>query len=60
VHLSDDNRGCPGSGNINFREIVKALEETNYRDFLVIECGSFPDKIAAIAGGAEYMNNVQI
>lgn len=58
VHLSDDNRGYPGSGNINFPEIVRVLEEINYRDFLVIECGAFPDKRTALTGGYKYMNNI--
>ncbi len=58
VHLSDDNRGYPGSGNINFPEIVRVLEEINYRDFLVIECGAFPDKKTALTGGYKYMSNI--
>jgi sugar phosphate isomerase/epimerase len=58
VHLSDDNRGYPGSGNINFPEIIRTLNEINYRDFLMIECGAFPDKKIALTGGYKYMSNI--
>ena len=56
--LSDDNRGYPGSGNINIPEIIRALGEINYCDFLVIECGATPDKKTALTGGYKHMDSI--
>lgn len=37
LHCSENDRGTPGSGHVNWDEIFKALAETNYRGWLVIE-----------------------
>jgi hydroxypyruvate isomerase len=43
VHIADvPGRGEPGTGEINFKNVVKALEEKNYRGFIGFEL--FPEK----------------
>lgn len=37
MHFGDNNRRCPGSGHINFDEIVKALADIGYKDQIVTE-----------------------
>jgi len=37
VHLSDNNRACPGSGNMDFVPIMKALYEISYRGVITVE-----------------------
>lgn len=37
VHASENNRGIPGSGHIDWPGIVQALKEVGYDGFLVIE-----------------------
>jgi len=45
VHLGDNNRLPPGSGNLNWREIIKAFKEIGYSGFMSLEC--------ALAGNPE-------
>ena len=37
VHFSDNNRACPGGGNIDFLPVLKALHEISYDGFIGIE-----------------------
>jgi len=37
VHFSDDNRGVPGAGSIDFSAAAKALRDISYDGFVVIE-----------------------
>jgi D-psicose/D-tagatose/L-ribulose 3-epimerase len=37
LHMSDSNRGVIGSGNINWKSIVRAIKEINYESFLTVE-----------------------
>jgi len=45
VHLADSDRLTPGTGNINFEEVVSALKEMRYKGYTVMEFnpGSSPD-----------------
>ena len=36
-HASENDRGLLGSGHINFRAIIEALEKSNYHGYLMIE-----------------------
>ena len=36
-HTSENNRGIPGTGQVNWSEIFKALKEINYNGWLVVE-----------------------
>ena len=47
VHASENDRGIPGSGHIDWPGIIQALREIGYEGFLVIE--SFGFTIEAIA-----------
>ncbi len=42
VHLADNTRQEPGSGNIDFRAAFAALREIGFDGFMAYECG-FPD-----------------
>lgn len=42
-HLADNSRKYPGSGQIDFQKIMKALEETGYEGYLAVECFPYPD-----------------
>jgi len=46
-HACANDRGTPGSGNINWDEVKEALKATQYNDYLVIE--SFNTDITEIA-----------
>lgn len=38
IHLADNTRRYPGSGRFDFRCILKALEEVDYKGYLSVEC----------------------
>ena len=40
VHLADSNRELPGQGATDFKPILIALREIQYRGWLALECGS--------------------
>ncbi len=48
VHLSDDNRGLPGTGGIDFLPIFTALHQQNYTGWCGYECkpGDDPSALA--------------
>ena len=43
VQLSENHRGTPGSGQVDFRAVLAALEEIDYRGWLVVEAFSRHD-----------------
>lgn len=40
IHTADNNRGIPGTGNLDFSEVFKALKNINYDGFISLECVS--------------------
>ena len=50
VHISENHRGTPGTGQVNWEENFKALKRINYQNWLVIESFStaVPDFASAI------------
>ena len=49
VHLSENDRGTPGSGHINFREALTALKSVNYDGWMMVEAFSRSDPAFANA-----------
>ena len=47
VHLSENNRGIPGTGHVPFASVVQALRDTEYTGFAVVE--SFATTIPELA-----------
>ena len=47
VHLSENNRGIPGTGHVPFAGVAQALQELNYSGFAVVE--SFATTIPELA-----------
>jgi D-psicose/D-tagatose/L-ribulose 3-epimerase len=43
VHLSENDRGTPGSGHVNFREALATLAEVGYDGWLTVEAFSRSD-----------------
>lgn len=50
VHTCENDRGAPGTGNVNWDDVGQALKEINYDGALVIE--SFTSQIKTIARAA--------
>jgi D-psicose/D-tagatose/L-ribulose 3-epimerase len=49
VHLSENDRGTPGSGHVNFAEALQTLHSINYDGWMVIEAFSRADPAFANA-----------
>lgn len=51
-HINDDNGLGPGFGNVDYKPIIKALEDIDYQGFLSVEVFDFspgPRKIASVS-----------
>jgi D-psicose/D-tagatose/L-ribulose 3-epimerase len=43
VHLSENDRGTPGTGHVNFREAIQTLARVGYDGWMTIEAFSRSD-----------------
>jgi len=69
VHLSESDRGVPGSGNVHWRSVMTALKTAHFSGDVVIESfvTSMPQLAAALSvwrpvakGGAEEVLSVGV
>jgi len=58
VHLSDSDRSYPGKGNIDFKKILAALKEIDYKGYLMFECKAFKDKYQEMSKGYKNILNI--
>ena len=56
VHLSDNNRLCPGRGHLDFKLIIGLLRKSGYVGYLSAEILPFPDFKAC---AKEYITNIR-
>ncbi len=54
-HFVDSNRGVPGYGHADMKEIFLSLREIGYRGFLGVEAEPRPDPLTAAQWGIEYI-----
>ena len=47
MHFADNTRNYPGSGQIDFRKIIQALDTIEYGGYLSVECLPKPDSLTA-------------
>jgi D-psicose/D-tagatose/L-ribulose 3-epimerase len=61
VHNSENDRGTPGSGHVNFTDTFKALHKARYDGWLVIEAfgRALPDLAAATRVWRDLFNKVE-
>ncbi|MDY3619462.1 sugar phosphate isomerase/epimerase family protein [Agathobaculum sp.] len=58
VHLADNSRRYPGSGQFDFRRILDTLVETGYQGYLSVECLPYPDGIEAAKRALAHMKSL--
>ena len=58
VHFSDSNRYRPGLGHMNFKEMLDALDEVGYTDYISIECIPTPDPKTCAFECMEYLKSI--
>jgi sugar phosphate isomerase/epimerase len=57
MHFADNTRRYPGSGQINFQRILKALDEINYCGYISVECMPYPDGKSAARKAVNYLKS---
>lgn len=58
VHLADNTRNYPGSGCLDFKTILNALEDIGYDGYLGMEYFPIPDGEEAAKNGLEYLKGI--
>lgn len=58
VHLADNSRGYPGSGQFDFQKILGLLQEMGYDGYLSVECLPEPDGRIAAERASIYLKNI--
>lgn len=58
VHFAENNRGIPGTGHIDFLEIVRVLKALEYDRFISIEINQLPDSRTAAQASFNYLNKI--
>ena len=59
VHIADNSRRYPGSGQLDFIKILKALENIDYNGVLSVECFPYPSGEVAAARAIAYMKSLK-
>ena len=56
VHLSENNRGVPGTGHVPFPEVARTLRSTGYSGYAVVEsfASTIPELVRATAMWRDY------
>lgn len=57
-HVADNSRRYPGSGQLDFPGILKALEEIDYKGYVAVECLPYPNGEQAATNAAAYLKNL--
>jgi sugar phosphate isomerase/epimerase len=58
VHFADNNRKYPGMGHIDFKAIIKVLNDIGYKDAIALECLPYPDGEEAALKAIENLKKI--
>lgn len=59
VHFADSNRLAPGKGHIDFKSIINALKNVEYKGIISFECFPKPNSYQAAKTALEYIYDIQ-
>lgn len=57
MHFADNTRRYPSSGQINFKKILKVLEDIDYAGYISVECLPYPDGKTAAVKAVDYLKS---
>jgi len=57
-HVADSNRWAPGSGHIDFGQILEALDDVGYRGWISAEILPLPDEQAAARAAVAHLSDL--
>lgn len=58
-HVADNTRLYPGSGQLDFKKILAALDEIGYSGWVTVECIPRPDRLTAAAKALEHLHKCE-
>jgi sugar phosphate isomerase/epimerase len=58
IHLADSNRQAPGYGHLDFRGVIKALQDIHYQGYLSFEVLPIPNSQKAAEQGIRYVKEI--
>lgn len=58
IHFSDNNRGVPGTGKIDFVDAIRVLLALGYNRYVSLEIDQIPDSYSAAKSGFEYVSRL--
>jgi sugar phosphate isomerase/epimerase len=58
-HVADNSRRYPGSGQLDFKKILSALKEIDYKGFVTLECIPYPDRETTIKNAMEHLKKCE-
>ena len=58
-HLADSTRWYPGSGYLDFKELLRALEGVGYDGYLTVECFPHEDNLDTARKALQYMKFIE-
>ena len=59
IHLADSNRYAPGLGHIDFKKILKTLNEIEYKGYYSFEILPYPSPDSSVKLAIEYIKKIQ-
>lgn len=59
VHIADNQRHYPGSGSLDFEELLKVLKDVGYEGFINVECLPIPGRIEAAKNAIAHMKMIE-
>jgi len=60
LHVADNSRRYPGSGQFDFKRIFKALDEIGYDGWVTVECLPDPDRDTAAQKAISYLKACEL
>ncbi|MBI2505114.1 MAG: sugar phosphate isomerase/epimerase, partial [Candidatus Latescibacteria bacterium] len=58
VHMADNTRMQPGTGDIDWKAGLQALRDINYQGYLAYECGIQGERQEALRKSVEFIRGV--
>ncbi len=58
IHFADNNRGVPGTGNIDFVDAIRVLKALGYNRYISLEIDQIPDCYSAAKAAFKYLNRL--
>jgi sugar phosphate isomerase/epimerase len=59
IHLNDSNRLIPGTGHVDFVEVLKTLKEIDFQGYMLLDCLPVLPDLETYLGAIDYMKRIE-